>query len=236
MTREIIDKAIKTDGIVEMEYSKDGVSNKYYQLDKIAYSDLPNCFSGYPIGSDIELTFNINKVKEIQLMWDFVFEENIRLVKSGIYVLSFMGDNYLDFGLYRYDSGDCILDHYKFGLWGLFAYHYIPYYSKTNNNHWHDFDSTESAKVDSIYVLSYTIDKKISADIEREYNFLLTRNCFQITEHDGIHYTAIRLREGESLCDFKIYKGVNILAFSRCKDFSDKNLGVYNDICFGRRK
>ncbi len=236
MIKEIIDKATKTNVIVEMEYSKDGVSSKYYQLSKVGCSDLNNCFSGRPISSDKELTFNINRVRSIQLMWDFVFEENIQLVKSGIYVISFMGDNYLEFGLYYYDKGDNILDHYQFGLWALFAYHYIPSFSETNINQWHIFDITEKAKEDSIYVIAYTIEQKNSVNKEQKYNLLISRNHFQTIEHAGIIYTAIRLREGQSFGDFEINEGVNILAFSRCRNFTYDNLRVYNDICFERKK
>lgn len=235
MIKEIIDKAIKTKGMVEMEYCKDGVSSKYYQLCNIRFSDdFGNiCICGCPINSEKELTFKIDRIKDIQLVWNFVFEENIQFEKSGIYALSFMGDNYLEFGLFNYDKGEKLLDHYQFGLWAIQAYHYIPYYSDTNINQWHIFDQTEYVKEDSIYVFAYTIKQGINVDLEERFDFLLTESSFKTTEHAGIHYTAILVRKGYSFVNQKINEGLNILAYSRCQNYSYKNLGVHNDIKLG---
>lgn len=235
MIKEIIDKAIKTKGIVEVEYSKDGVSSKYYQLCHIRYSDDfgVNCFCGCPINSEKELTFRIDRIKDIQLMWNFVFEENVQFEKSGIYALSFMGDNYLEFGLFDYDKGEKLLDHYQFGLWAIQAYHYIPYYSDTNKYQWHKFNQTEYAKEDSIYVFAYTMKQGISVNLEEGYDFLLTDFYFKTTEHAGIHYTAVLVRKGYSFKNEKINEGLNILAYSCFRNYSYENLGVHNDIRLG---
>lgn len=232
MVKDVLDKAIKTDGIVEMEYSKDGLSSKFYQLCKVGYSlDFgDNCFCGCPIGSEKELTFRIDKVKDIQLTWDFIFEENIQFVKCGIYVLSFMGDNYLEFGLYNYDVGEKLLDHFHFDLWTIQAYHYIPYYSEVNKNHWFSFNKSDRAKQDSFYIFAYTMEPVISVELEDRFDFLLTGDDFKTTEHLGIYYTSILVRKGDSFDKIKINKGINILAYSICPKYSYDNLGVHNDI------
>ena len=235
MIKEIIDKAIKTKGMVEMEYCKDGVSSKYYQLCNIRFSDdFGNiCICGCPINSEKELTFKIDRIKDIQLVWNFVFEENIQFEKSGIYALSFMGDNYLEFGLFDYDKGEKLLDHYQFGLWAIQAYHYIPYYSDTNINQWHIFDQTEYVKEDSIYVFAYTIKQGINVNLEERFDFLLTESYFKTTEHDGINYTAMLVKKGYNFVNQKINEGLNILAYSRCQNYTYENLGVHNDIKLG---
>lgn len=237
MIKDIIDKAIRTKGVVEMEYSRDGMASKFYQLCNVGFSaDYGDtCFHGCPIGTDTELTFRMDRVKDIQLMWDFVFEENIEFEKSGIYVLSFMGDNYLDFGLYNYDKGEKLLDHYPFGLWAIQAYHYIPYYSETNKNQWYPFDKTEVVNEDSIYVFAFTLESGISVDLDERFDFLLTGDYFKTTEHSGIHYTAIRVRKGHGFDNIKRNEGVNILACSRCREYSYENLGVHNDIRLGKK-
>ena len=235
MIKEIIDKAIKTNVMVEMDYSKDGVSRKYYQLSNIRYSDDFGdiCICGRPINSEKELTFKIDRIKDVQLVWNFVFEENIQFEKSGIYALSFMGDNYLEFGLFSYDKGEKLLDHYQFGLWAIQAYHYIPYYSDTNKNQWHTFDQTKCVKEDSIFVFAYTMRQGINVDLEERFDFLLTESYFKTTEHAGIHYTAILVRKGYSFENQKINEGLNILAYSCCRNYSYENLGIHNDIGLG---
>lgn len=232
MIKGIIDKAIKTEGIIEMVYSKDGITRKFYQLSNINYSSDygEKCFRGVPIGSATELTFRMDRVKDIQLLWDFIFEENIQFDKSGIYALSFMGDNYLEFGLYSYDKGEKLLDHFQFELLLIQAFHYIPYYSETNKNQWFPFDKTEKAKEDSIYVFAYTMKEGISVDLEERFDFLLTDYYFKTTEHSEIYYTAKRVRKGDSFDNIKINEGINILAYNHFPQYSYDNLGVHNDI------
>ena len=234
MIKKIIDKAIRTEGIIEMDYSKDGVTSKFYQLCKIRYSDkYKNYISGTPLNFKVELTFRIDRIKELQLMWDFVFEENLQFEKSGIYLLSFMGDNHIEYGLDNYDKGEKLLDHNRFDLWAIQAYHYIPYYSEIKKNQWHFFDKSEKVKEDSIYVFAYTINQGGGADWEDRPDFLLTKDNFNTTEHSGIHYTAIRVRKGHNIENQIINNGLNIIAYNRCSIYSYENLGVHNDIRLG---
>lgn len=231
MIKEIIDKAIKTEGIIDMEYSKDGVF-KSYRLYDIRYSaDYgEKCIIGKPLNSETVLTFRIDKIRNIQLVWDYIFEENVQFDKSGIYALSFMGDNYLEFGLYNYNQGEKLLDHYQFGLWAIQAFHYIPYFSATDNNLWHPFDKAVKTIEDSIYVFAYTMEFGISVDLEERFDFLLANPLFRTTEHLGIHYTARLVRKGDSFEGIKINENLNILAYCRFPNYSYGNLGVHNDI------
>jgi hypothetical protein len=232
MVKEIIDKAIKTEGIIEMVYSKDVASNKFYRLYDIRYSaDYgEKCISGKPLNSEKELTFRIDKIRDIQLVWDYIYEENVQFDKSGIYALSFMGDNYLEFGLYNYSKGEKLLDHYQFGLWAIQAFHYIPYYSGTNDNIWSPFDRAVKTTEDSIYVFAYTMEFGISVDWVKRFDFLLTDDPIKTTEHLGINYTARLVRKGDSFEHIKINENLNILAYCRFPNYSYDNLGVHNDI------
>ena len=228
--KDIIDKAIREEGIIEFEYSKDGESNKFYQLCNIRYSEFGKKFiCGRPISSGRELTFKIERIKDIQLMWDFIFEENIPIEKDGIYVLSVLGDNYIDFALYSYDKGRYLFEHCKFDLHDVFAYHYIPYYTEINDKQWFAFDKTKKAREDSIYVFAYIMEEgtNVSSD------FFLDGDSWKTTVHSGIYYSAFLVRKGDSFEDIEINDGVNILTYSKCSRFTDKNLGVHNDIRFG---
>ena len=233
--KDIIDKAIREEGIIEFEYSKDGVSSKYYKLRNIRYSDEygKKIICGCPINSDKELTFKIERIKDMQLMWDFVFEENIPIEKDGIYALSFIGNNYIDFGVYGYYVGQNLLDQYKFDLVDILAFHYIPYYTEINEKQWFAFDKTKKAREDSIYVFAYTMEEGVSVDIEERFDFFLNGDYWKTTVHFGIYYSAISVRKGDSFEDIEINDGVNILAYSHCLNFTSKNLGVHNDIRFG---
>lgn len=233
--KDIIDKAIREEGIIEFDYSNDGESYKFYQLCNIRYSEEygKKFICGYPINSDKELTFKIERIKDIQLMWDFIFEENLPIEKDGIYAVAFMADNYVDFGLYSYEVGLYLLNRCEFELIDLLAYHYIPFFAKIDNKRWFAFNKTEKAKEDSIYVFAYTMKQGISVDMEERYDFLLSGYSFQTTEHSEIHYTAILVRKGDGFENSKINEGVNILAYSRFPNFSYHNLGVHNDIRLG---
>ena len=233
--KDIIDKAIREEGIIEFDYSKDGESNKYYQLRNIRYSDEygKKFICGCPINSDKELTFKIERIKDIQLMWDFIFEENIPIEKDGIYAVAFMADNYVDFGLYSYEVGLYLLNRCELELIDLLAYHYIPFYTEIDNKRWFAFNKTEKAKEDSIYVFAYTMKQGISVDLEERFDFLLSGYSFQTTEHSEIHYTAILVRKGDGFENKKLNEGVKILAYSRCPNYSYHNLGVHNDIRLG---
>lgn len=229
MIKDIIDKAIKTEGIIEMEYSKDGTTKKFYQISNINYSSDygDKCFCGSPIGSEIELTFRIDKVRDLQLLWDFVFEENVQLNKSGIYTLCFMADNYLDFGIYDYEAGEKILAHFHDDLWAIQAFHYIPYYTEANIKQWHLYDKSVKISDNNLYVFVFIMEEGINYDIEEDYDYLFGGPDFRLTEHSGIYY---RLIQGSEFNNIRMSKGVNILAYSSFPRYYFDNLRVHNNI------
>lgn len=239
MIKDIIDKAIKTEGIIEMVYSRDGITSKFYQLRNVSFSEDygGNCISGTPINSKTELTFRIDKIKDIQLMWNNFLYEKEQLNKEGIYIIEFLGDNSFDIAIRNFMGGEELSNstyhnHLDFVLdfEDLICYHYLPYYSEANTNFWKSFDREETVNFDAIYVFAYTIEGETNNNMEGEYMAIPSPYRFKNLIHLGIHYTAVSLKEWESLDKIRISEGVTILGFSRVCKCSSEQLNKRNEI------
>jgi len=239
MVKEIIDKAIKTEGIIEFVYSKDGVNDRFFQLSDVMYSSEHgiNFISGTPLNSDTELTFRIDKIKKIQLMWNDVYCERVQLKKGGIYLVEFLGDNYIDFAIKDFKGGeelsastyrnylDFVLEYADF-----LSYHYLPYYSATDTNFWKPYDKIEKVQYPSICVFAYTLEEKTTTYREEVFVNVPSSSVIKNLEHSGIRYTAVFLDKWKSLNEVKLREGVTILAVSRLCEYTMKNLSIRNSI------
>lgn len=230
MIKDTINIAIKTKGLIEMEYSKDGVSNKFFQLYNVWYSEDygDEYLCGFPIDSETELIFRIDKIMDLQLMWNDIYEENIQFDKAGVYAFTILGDNYLDIALYCFEKGEKVKDHCHYDIIDMLAYHYIPFYSETNKNQWLTFDKTEKVKYDALYVFAYTLEEGLSVNWEERNSFLISGSHFKSAEHSGIYYTVLEVRRGFSFDQITINEGLNVLGYSRCCKYSPENLRAHN--------
>lgn len=237
MIRDIIDKAIRAKGMIEMVYSKDGITSKFYQLRNISYSaDYgEKCINGTPYNSNTELTFRIDSIKDIQLMWNDIFLENVQMDKDGLYVVMVKGDYLIDYELRYYSKGERLLDkvlnngeRYKSDLRSIFAYHYVPLYSKTNKHQWIPFDEGARAEyAHGLYVFAYTLKDNVDEIIDVKE--IPSSYGLHGLEVNGIRYAVRYLTKGCRFVD-KISNDVNVLAYNQCEMYYDKNESIHCDI------
>lgn len=229
MTKEQIDQAIKARADIFIEYSKDGVTIKPYQLTKLSYSEKygKNCICGTPIDSDTELTFRVDRIKNVELHWNDFFGSNTVAPETGLFLMACRGDNHLVFELMKYKKGDRFWELYEganehYNGWfevDPLAYHYIPIYSPENNSNWANYETSEKILGKGIYIFAYTLRGTVSQD--EDFSWDIPQISAQ--EIDGIYYSLLWSFSEINIKELEIHENVNILAYHYCMLYTEDN-------------
>lgn len=153
-TRELLNKLKGQEVALEIQYvNSAGISNKHIiDCSDLKTSKRRTTFDAFAFNIGTELTFAIDNVKGIKVLtlentpsltfgkgyrqWTYVFSEDLRCEKDGIYMIVCRGDNHLVFELYKMEKNTRFGDYYSgenthFSGWFRvepLAFHCIPPY------------------------------------------------------------------------------------------------------------
>lgn len=226
MIRETINKAIQTQRNIIMEYSKDGLSSKLYQLTKINYKPDEEYICGTPINSVKELTFRVNRIINIELLWNDISDREMEAPASGLFLIACRADMHLEFELMKYNKGDKFWDLYlgsnrHYNGWVCSepeAFHFVPAFTHVDDKYWKGYATLDYTLDNGYYIFAYTLRGVVEKN-EENFTDIPYGSCYIDQEMGGIFYTLVYSFTNISIEELRIKNNVDILAYHHCMHF-----------------
>lgn len=148
----------------EIDYSKPNGEKRTYHIMDVSFSKKygNNYISTYCAEVCSYLTFKIDRINGIRHAWMKIFNKEATAMKSGIYVFACMGDNHLEYEMYRMYKGEELWKYFKneyahmngwFEVYPL-AYYFVEFYPEETQ--WRLFDSIfEEESCDTYEIVAY---------------------------------------------------------------------------------